>query len=223
MTLSPKILEFPLLKSVIIIEDQKLLSELLTGLLHDELWLKVIAECQDGLSGLETTLEKCPDMVILDLMLPKMDGTTVLRQIKQKLPETKVLTISANFTPNLVKVLAENGASGFLSKSESVAKLREAVSQVMAGGVYYCPETSKLLRDSLVQSSDSGKKPTLSKRETDVLQLVGEGYSSKEIADFLGISVRTIEAHRSNIMRKLNLRSATDMVRAAIKLNLVSP
>ena len=183
----------------------------------------MVAECQDGLSGLEATLEKRPDMVILDLMLPKMDGTTVLRQIKHHLPDTKVLAVSANFTPDLVKVLAENGASGFLSKGESVAKLKEAVSQVIAGGVFYCPATSKLLRDSLFQLSDSGKTPTLSKRETDVLQLVGEGYSSKEIAAFLGISVRTVEAHRSKIMQKLNLRGAADMVRAAVKRNLVIP
>ncbi len=211
------------MKTVIIIEDQKLLSELLKDLLHDELWLKVVAECQDGLAGLETTLEKKPDLVILDLMLPRMDGTTVLRQIKHHLPETKVLTISANFTPEIVKVLAENGANGFISKGENVAKLKEAVTHVVAGGVYYCPETSRLLRESLIQTPKTLQKSTLSKRETDVLQLVGEGYSSKEIASLLGISVRTIEAHRSNIMRKLELRSATDMVRAAVKFNLVTP
>ena len=211
------------MKTVVIIEDQKLLSELLRNLLRDELWLQVVAECPDGVSGLETTLDKKPDMVILDLMLPRMDGTTVLRQIKHHLPETKVLTISANFTPDIVKALAENGANGFISKGESVTKLKEAVTHVIAGGVYYCPETSRLLRESLIQAPQSRPKSTLSNRETDVLQLVGEGYSSKEIADFLGISVRTIEAHRTNIMRKLNLRSATDMVRTAVKLKLVIP
>lgn len=209
--------------TAIIIEDQKLVSELLKGILHDELWLEVIAECQDGISGLEATLEKRPDMVILDLMLPKMDGTTVLRQIKHHLPDTKVLAVSANFTPEIVKVLAENGVSGFLSKSESVAKLKEAVSHVRGGGVYYCPETSKLLRDSLIKVSGAKEKTDLTKRETDVLQLVGEGYISKEIAGFLDVSVRTIEAHRSKIMRKLNLRSATDMVRSAVKLKLINP
>ncbi len=191
--------------------------------MRDELWLQVVAECADGVSGLEMTLEKKPDMVILDLMLPRMDGTTVLRQIKHHQPNIKVLTISANFTPEIVKTLAENGANGFISKGESLAKLKEAVTHVIGGGVYYCPETSRLLRESLIQAPNAKSKPTLSKRETDVLQLVGEGYSSKEIANLLGISVRTIEAHRTNIMRKLGLRSATDMVRTAVKLKLVIP
>lgn len=211
------------MKRVIIIEDQKLLRELMVGILQGELRYEIAAQCEDGESGLEACREHQPDLVVLDLVLPKISGLGVLRQIKQRFPECGVIVVSGSLTPQSAREVTTCGANGLLTKDCAVDKLKTAFEQVGEGGVYYSPEVYRMLREAENGGSTGDPREMLSGREIEVLQLVGEGYASKEVADMLSISVRTVEAHRSNIMRKLNLRGATDMARMAVKLNLVTP
>lgn len=210
------------MKRVVIIEDQKLLRELIVHTLVHELRFEVAASTEDGEAGLEACIREKPDLVILDLVLPKLSGLAVLRQLRHRLEDVKVIVLSGNLTPDVVKSVNDHGVNGLFTKDCAVERLTDAIQQVIDGGVYYSPEAFRLLRESTGAVQSSEPSAALTEREKDVLQLVGEGYASKEIADRLCISVRTVEAHRGNIMRKLKLRGATDMARMAVKLNLVA-
>lgn len=210
------------MKRIVIIEDQQLLRELVTNIVVHDLHCEVVGQYDDGEKGLEACLKLQPDLVVLDLVIPGIGGLGVLRQLKQHLPEIKVVVLSGNLTPENVRLLADSGVNGIFTKDCAVDRLKDALLQVMEGGVFYSPEAYRLLRECTSGINSHDPRSLLTNREVDVLQLVGEGFASKEIADKLHISVRTVEAHRSNIMRKLNLRGATDMTRMAVRLNLVS-
>jgi len=207
---------------VILIEDQILFRELTESVVKTDFGLDVIGQYDDGEAGLEACLEDRPDLVILDLKIKKLGGLTVFNRIKDRIPDTKVILVSAHFTPEIVKSTVERGVNGLVAKNSSIESLKDAIGQIIKGAVYYSPEAYNLLRQPITNKDYHDSLKLLTPRETDVLQMVGEGYSSKEIAQSFNLSVRTIDAHRSNIMRKLNLRGATDMTRLAVKLKLVS-
>lgn len=207
---------------VILIEDQILFRELTVSVVKNDFGLEVVGQYEDGEEGLQACLDFNPDLVILDLKIKKLGGLTVFNRIKDRIPETKVILVSAHFTPEIVKSTVERGVNGLVAKDSSIESLKDAIGQILKGAVYYSPEAYKLLRQPITNKDYNDSLKMLTPRETDVLQMVGEGYSSKEIARSFNLSVRTIDAHRSNIMRKLNLRGATDMTRLAVKLKLVS-
>jgi DNA-binding NarL/FixJ family response regulator len=208
--------------NVIIIEDQILFRELTVSILTNDFSLNVSGQYEDGESGLEACLEQRPDLVILDIKIKKLGGLTVFNRLKDRAPDIKVILVSAHFTPEIVKATVERGVNGLVTKNSTIESLKDAIAQILKGAVYYSPEAYKLLRQPITSKDYNDSLKMLTPRETDVLQMVGEGYSSKEIAKSFGLSVRTIDAHRSNIMRKLKLRGATDMTRLAVKLKLVS-
>lgn len=207
---------------VILIEDQILFRELMVAIVKNDFGLDVIGQYEDGEDGLQACLDFNPDLVILDLKIKKLGGLTVFNRLKDRMPETKVILVSAHFTPEIVKSTVERGVNGLVTKNSTIESLKDAIGQIIKGAVYYSPEAYKLLRQPITNKDYTDSLKLLTPRETDVLQMVGEGYSSKEIARSFNLSVRTIDAHRSNIMRKLNLRGATDMTRLAVKLKLVS-
>ena len=208
--------------SVIVIEDQILFRELIVIVLRNDFGLNVLGEYEDGESGLAACIEQRPDLVVLDIKIKKLGGLTVFNRLKDRAPDLKVILVSAHFTPEIVKNTVERGVNGLVTKDSSVESLKDAVGQILKGAVYYSPEAYNLLRQPITNREYNDNLRMLTPRETDVLQMVGEGYSSKEIAQAFGLSIRTIDAHRSNIMRKLKLRGATDMTRLAVKLKLVS-
>lgn len=208
--------------NVIVIEDQILIRELIVSVLTGDFDLSIVGQYADGESGLQACLEHNPDLVILDLKIKNLGGLAVFNRIKDRIPDTKVILVSAHFTPEIVKASVERGVNGLVTKNSTFENLKDAINQIMKGAVYYSPEAYKLLRQPINSKDYTDSLRMLTPRETDVLQMVGEGYSSKEIAASFNLSVRTIDAHRSNIMRKLNLRGATDMTRLAVKLKLVT-
>ncbi len=207
--------------NVIIIEDQILFRELMVSVLRNDFGLNVVGEYDDGESGMQACLEQKPDLVVLDLKIKKLGGLSVFNRLKDRVPDLKIVLVSAHFTPEIVKSAVERGVNGLVTKDSTFESLKDAIGQILKGAVYYAPEAYALLRQPVDKDYTNNLKK-LTPRETDVLQMVGEGYSSKEIAQSFNLSVRTIDAHRSNIMRKLNLRGATDMTRLAVKLKLVS-
>ncbi len=208
--------------NVIVIEDQILFRELIVSVLKNDFSLNVLGEYEDGESGMEACLEHRPELLVLDIKIKKLGGLAVFNRLKDRVPDMKIILMSAHFTPEIVKSTVERGVNGLVTKNSTIESLKDAVGQILKGAAYYSPEAYNLLRQPVTSKDYNDSLRMLTPRETDVLQMVGEGYSSKEIAQSFGLSVRTIEAHRSNIMRKLKLRGATDMTRLAVKLKLVS-
>lgn len=210
------------MKTVAIIEDQTAIREMMSQAILDPNEFKVVIECGDGLIGCEQTLELKPDFVILDVMLPNLNGTEILRRISKEMPEARVLIFSGYQTPGLVRELLQSGAHGFVEKSAPLSELKKGIEIVSSGGSYFGPEVALLLRDAMAdpKSKESGIN-ILTKRERQILQLIAESNSTREIADKLEISVKTAENHRTNLMRKLDLHDVASLTRYAINHGLI--
>ena len=156
-------------------------------------------------------------------MLPNLNGTEILKVFREKLPSTQILIFSGYQSPNLVRELLQAGAHGFVEKSAPLSELRKGVEIVASGGSYFGPEVALLLRDAMAdpKSNDSGVN-ILTKREREILQLIAESHSTREIAKKLEISVKTAENHRTNLMRKLDLHNVASLTRYAINNGLIS-
>ncbi|MDE0767742.1 MAG: response regulator transcription factor [Opitutaceae bacterium] len=207
---------------IVVIEDQIMLRDLVTSMAGSIPGMDVVAEASDGRAGMQSCENENPDLVLFDLFLPGLNGMEILRQYGHKHPETRFIAISANFTPDSIRELLELGCHGIIAKSSSAAKLREGMKEVCNGSGYLCPIAASLLREShLTRSGTSKKKGRLSNREREVLQAVAEGYSTKQIAEMLQVSVKTIEAHRANVMKKLDARSAVELTRCAYEMGII--
>ncbi len=211
------------MKTVAIIEDQTAIREMVSQAVIDQAVFQVIIESGDGLAGCEACLEQKPDFVILDVMLPNLNGTEILRRFREELPETQVLIFSGYQSPSLVRELLQAGAHGFVEKSASLSELKKGIEIVASGGSYFGPEVALLLRDAMAdpKSNESGIN-ILTKREREILQLIAESHSTREIAAKLEISVKTAENHRTNLMRKLDLHDVASLTRYAINNGLIS-
>ncbi len=211
------------MKTVAIIEDQTAIREMVSQAVIDQDTFEVIIESGDGLAGCEACLEQKPDFVILDVMLPNLNGTEILRRFRQDLPDTQVLIFSGYQSPSLVRELLQAGAHGFVEKSAPLTELRKGIEIVASGGSYFGPEVARLLREAMAdpKSNDSGIN-ILTKREREILQLIAESHSTREIAAKLEISGKTAENHRTNLMRKLDLHDVASLTRYAIKNGLIS-
>ncbi|HAV13472.1 MAG TPA: DNA-binding response regulator [Opitutae bacterium] len=210
------------MKTVAIIEDQTAIREMVSQAVLSQNEYNVIIESGDGLEGCELCLEQKPDFVILDVMLPNLNGTEVLRRFTKELPETRVLIFSGYQTPGLVRELLQAGAHGFVEKSAPLSELRKGIEIVSSGGSYFGPDVAQLLRHAMAdpKSSDCGIN-ILTKREREILQLIAESNSTRDIAEKLSISVKTAENHRTNLMRKLDLHDVASLTRYAISNGLI--
>ncbi|MDQ8204378.1 response regulator transcription factor [Pelagicoccus sp. SDUM812003] len=207
---------------LVVIEDQTMLRDLVASMALSVPGIMVVGEASDGRSGLKLCEEETPDIVIFELFLPGLNGIEILRQFGPKHPDTQFVAISSNFTPDSIRELLELGCHAIVSKNSPAAKLKEGLREVKSGSGYLCPLCASLLREShLGGSSIAKKKSRLSNREREVLQAVAEGFSTKQIAEMLQVSVKTIEAHRANLMKKLDARSAVELTRCAFELGII--
>lgn len=212
-------------KRVVIVEDHKILRQGLRSLLSMSEHLDVVGEAGDGMSAIRIINESDPDLVLLDINMPKMDGIAVIKEIKQRSPETKVLALTMHRKEDYVLEVFNSGGDGYCLKSSGHEDLMMAIQAVLTGKRYISPEISGLVLEGYLESRKTIKKKssfeTLTQREKEVLKLVGEGYQNKEIADYLCISAKTVEKHRANIMQKLNLHTASALTAYAIEKGLV--
>jgi len=211
------------MKRVVIIEDQTAIREMLADIVNSNPFLEVIAETGEGQSGLEICLEQKPDFVILDIMLPGLNGGEVLRRFSKHLRNTQVLVFSGYQTPQLVRELLKAGAHGFVEKAAPLSELKKGIDIVANGGSYFGPDVAQLLRASVV-SPHSAREPgvdILTTREREILQLIAESNSTREIASKLDISVKTAENHRTNLMKKLDLHDVAGLTRYAIQQGII--
>jgi len=213
-------------RRIVIAEDQTIVREGLRSLLESEENIEVIAEARDGLETIKCVEQYSPDLVLLDLAMPKMSGLSALKDIKERFEHTKILVLTFHTSEEYILEAFENGADGYCLKNDTHKELLTAINSLLAGKSYISPTISGKVLEGYIEGRKKLKKETsweiLTKREKEVLKLVGEGYSSVEIGKILNISSKTADKHRANIMNKLNLHSASALTAYAIERGLVT-
>ena len=213
-------------KKVLIAEDHKIMREGLRSLLEDKLGFECVAEANDGYEAVQRTKEFSPDIVIMDITLPNLNGIDATRQIKAQHPETQIVVLSMHATRNYVLQALQAGASAYLLKDAALEELATALASVNKGGMYLSSLITNSAELSYGASNLSAKylaqDQPLTKRELQVLQLIADGKSTKEIAAALEVSVKTIETHRKQIMDKLGIRSTAGLTKYCIREGLTS-
>jgi len=210
------------MKRLVIIEDQTAIREMLVEILRTDTNYQLVGESGDGQSAYNLCLEAKPDLIVLDAKLPGLNGVDLLRRIGKQLKNLRVLVFSGHENPVLVREMLEAGAHGFVDKTAGLFELKKGLETVANGGTYFGPSVAGLLRDVVANPTASSSSDFLTDREREILQLVAESYSTKEIAVKLNISVKTVDNHRTNLMRKLNIHSIAGLTRFAIAKGMIT-
>lgn len=211
------------MKRLVIIEDQTAIREMLVEILRMEKGYNLVGEGGDGQTALALCLEVKPDLLVLDAKLPGLNGVDLLRRLVKQLPHVRVLVFSGHENPVLVREMLEVGAHGFVEKTAGLTEFKKGLEIVAAGGTYFGPAVAALLRDVVANPGSSNSSDFLTDREREILQLVAESHSTKEIAAKLDISPKTVDNHRTNLMRKLNLHDVASLTRYAVEIGLIHP
>lgn len=211
---------------VLLAEDHQIVREGLRAMLNLEADIKVISEAENGRQAVETFARTRPDVVVMDIAMPLLNGMEATRQILQAFPGTKILILSAHSDDAYVAMVMAIGASGYLIKQTAAHVLPEAIRAVHQGKTYFSPIIAKRRNHQKQKDRDQGELPgkavpTLSAREMEVLQLIAEGKANKETADELNISVKTVEKHRQSLMDKLNIHDTAGLTRYAISMGII--
>jgi len=210
---------------IILADDHRIIRAGIRNLLDQEQDLAVVGEASDGREVIRLNQDLQPDVLIMDITMPNLNGIDATRQIIKQNPETKIIALSMHSDHHFVAEMLQAGATAYLLKDCVSDELVQAIRLVCQGKTYLSPEIASLLvKDyrSQVQQTTTSKSETLSPREREVLQLLAEGNSTKNIAEKLFLSVKTIEAHRAQIMRKLDIHNVAELTKYAIREGLTS-
>lgn len=210
--------------TVLLAEDHEVLRQGLRQLIEPEGEFEVVAEAADGRAAVELAHKHRPDVVVMDIWMPRLSGIDATRQILDQ-SDAKVLILSQHDSWSYVEQALRAGASGYLVKTSSASELLSGIRAVSEGKSYLSPDIAQQLVGAFSKPEDERGSPlqALTHREREVLQLIAECLSSKEIAAQLGVSVRTVEAHRASLMEKLDIHKLSGLVRFAIREGLVAP
>ena len=212
--------------TVLLAEDHQIVREGLRKLLEGESDIAVLGEAVSGRQAVELVRKLRPDVVVMDIAMPLLNGLEATSQIRRLAPNTRVLILSAHSDDAYVERVAALGASGYLVKQTAVHTLKEAIREVHRGRAFYSPDVAKKLRRHNPKPLDP-KDPlrtqfaSLSAREAEVLQLIAEGSANKQVAAELGISIKTVEKHRDHLMRKLDIHDTAGLTRFAIGAGII--
>jgi DNA-binding NarL/FixJ family response regulator len=204
---------------IILAEDHKTVREGIKILINLQPDMVIIGEAGDGEAAIKMTEELNPDIVIMDVSMPEMNGLKATKRLKREFPDVKVLTLTRHTDDGYLQQLIQAGSNGYVLKQSAPTELIRAIRLVSQGDSYLDPALTEKVMGGYIRQSNAlrgAKKVELTDRETEVLRLVAWGYSNKEIATRLEISVKTVEAHKANAMAKLNIKSRIDIVRYAI-------
>lgn len=211
---------------VILAEDHMIVREGLRALLEGRDDVIVVAEADNGEAAVAAAAEHQPDVVVMDLNLPILNGVDATKQIRKAQPDTHVLILSMYSTEEHVRPAIRAGAEGYLIKGSGLSDLVAAIKAVSTGNAFFSPQVARIVLDDSRRAAQPGGNDRagseLTPRERQILKLVAEGRSSPEIAKDLNVSVKTVEGHRGRIMAKLDSRNVAGLVRHAIRLGLVS-
>lgn len=207
----------------VIADDHEIVRQGLKNLLQGE-DCEIVAEYSTGREAVEGAKALKPDVVIIDISMPDLNGVEATQQIAKLVPQTKIVVLTMHDSEELARKVLEAGARGFVLKSDAVRDLANAVKSVVKGKPFFSGKVSEMLLRGYLEGSrktEAESIPTLTPREREVVQLLAEGKSSKEVASILGTSPATVETQRAKIMQKLDLHSVTDLVRYAIRNHII--
>lgn len=212
--------------SVLLVDDHTVIRQGLRALLSAEEDLEVVGEAENGRQAVALARKSPPDVVVMDVAMPLLNGLEATRQILRNTPESKVLVLTSYGDDDCVAQMMKAGATGYLIKQTAANDLLKAIREVHRGNAFFSPAIAKRLRDQCREVfSSSGqsirKNGELTSREAEVLQLIAEGYSNKQIAGQLTISIKTVEKHRQQVMNKLNIHDVAGLTRYAISKGVV--
>ncbi len=212
-------------RGVLIVEDHTLIREGLRSLLASHPDLEVVGEAGDGREAIQRSEKLAPALILMDLSMPRMGGVEAIREIKKTRPDTKILALTVNNSEEYVAAALKAGADGYMLKDSTHAELIQAIRSILAGKRVLSPGVSEKVIEGYLAGKNAEALQTpwdsLTPREREVLKLIGEGNKSKEIAEYLCISLHTVEKHRSNLMEKLNLHSVSALTSYALEKGLV--
>ena len=212
-------------RGVLIVEDHTLIREGLRSLLASHPDLEVVGEAGDGREAIQRSEKLAPALILMDLSMPRMGGVEAIREIKKDRPATKILALTVNDSEEYVLATLKAGADGYILKDSTHVELIQAIRNVLAGKRVLSPGVSEKVIEGYLAGKNVEALQTpwdsLTPREREVLKLIGEGNKSKEIAEYLCISLHTVEKHRSNLMEKLNLHSVSALTSYALEKGLV--
>ena len=210
---------------IVLVDDHELVREGISALLQTQSDLEVVGFAANGRDALKLVRDLSPDLVVMDVSMPEMNGIEATRQVVHQQDRVKVLALSVHSDNNFVIEMLKAGASGYLLKDSAFSELIQAIQIIMRGHLYLSPSlTSVVVRDYVDRLPDREEAPgsSLTGREREVLQLVAEGKTTREIAELLHLSARTVETHRQNIMNKLDKPTLADLIKYALREGLTS-
>jgi DNA-binding NarL/FixJ family response regulator len=212
-------------KKIMIVEDHQLLREGLKTMISTFENIEIAGEAQDGLEAIRKVRKIQPDIILLDLSMPKMDGISVMKEVKSQFPDIKIMALTIHEVDHHVLEAFDAGAHGYCIKNACLKELEVAIKSVLEGKRYVSPGITGNILQGYIEGQKKLKEKstwdTVTQREREILKLIAEGYLNKEIAQFLNISVKTVEKHRSNIMKKLDLHNVASLTAYAIEKGLI--
>lgn len=210
---------------ILIADDHQVVREGVRALVEHEPGWQVCGTATNGQEAVHTAKKVKPHVAILDMAMPDLDGLETLREIKRALPKTEVVIFSAHHSEEVIEQLFEAGAKSYIQKSDAGRYLVAAIKSIAEHKPFFTSDISQILFAKFLSGSEgknqNGREHTMTVRERDVMRLLAEGHSNKEVANSLGISIRTVETHRAMLMRKLGLDSLSALVRYAIRNNII--
>ncbi len=214
--------------NVLIVDDHALIRDGIVAMLKNEKEIKIIGEAIDGEDAIQKNKELNPDLIIMDIMMPKFNGLEAAKIIKEQQPEAKILFLSMELKEDFISEAIKVGASGYIPKDANKVILINAIKAVYNGEKYFHRQVSDVIFNQFYEKSVGNEKVKktytagkISNREVEVLKLIASGFSNSQIAEQLFISVRTVDAHRNHIMQKLELSSTAELVKYAIKNDII--
>lgn len=214
---------------ILLADDHEVVRAGLRALLEEQSGWEVVAEAGDGRDAVEKASKLKPDVVVIDIAMPSLNGLEAVRQIVKAVPNTKVLVLTMYDSDPLIQQVLQAGARGYLLKSDAGRDLVSAIDALRRNKTFFTPKVSQMVLEGYLdngprekEAEDEPESLRLTSRQREIVQLLAEGKSSKEVAAVLGLSVKTAETHRANIMRKLDCHSVTELVRYAIRNHIIA-
>ena len=211
---------------VFLADDHKILRESLVILLSQQEDMEVIGEAADGLEAFRKIESLNPDIAVIDISLPKLNGLDLSEKLRREFPETKIIILTMHKSEDFVTRALHAGVKGYVLKDNALEELIQSIETVYRGDVFLSQSVTRFVVDGFLRNIPDGgyeKASPVSVREREILQLLAEGKSNREISDDLSLSVKTVETHRANIMRKLGLKNITDLVLYAVRNHMIEP
>jgi DNA-binding NarL/FixJ family response regulator len=198
--------------SILIADDHKLIRDTWSFILNTDNRFKVVAECSNGEEAIEQAKQKRPQIVLMDINMTPVSGLEATRQIRKVSPGSKIIGVSMHSQPAYAKKMLQIGAKGYVTKNSSRDEMFKAIMEVYGGNRYICDEVKNIISEQIMDDGPSQGINALSERELQIVKLIKEGFSSKEISSQLNISLKTVEVHRHNILKKLSLKNSASLV-----------